>query len=355
MILMYIMAFGVVLGGIDRILGNRWGYGSKLEEGLQLMGSTALSMVGIICLSEVLADAIRKVIVPVFAVIGVEPSMSAGIFAIDMGGYQIAKRLAQDNLTSLFSGIIVTSTFGCTLTFTLPIGVSIIDEADRQIFARGIIIGLSAIPVALATGGLICGLTFPAVIHQIIPILIISLFLIIGLFKCPAGMMKGFHIFTRIIQSLLTIGLMLGAFSYITGFPVIKKIVPIENAMKVVSSICIMLMGSLPITELIRRILNRPFTALGKKIGMDSQSMTGLIIGCISPIPTLVMLKNMNRKGKIANVAFLVSAASVFGAHLGFTASNEPNFLTSMMIAKISGGVAAVIIALIAVKTEKIT
>ena len=30
--LMYVMAFGALLGGVDRILGNRFGYGERFEE-----------------------------------------------------------------------------------------------------------------------------------------------------------------------------------------------------------------------------------------------------------------------------------------------------------------------------------
>ena len=46
-ILMYILAAGVLLGGIDQLSGNKRGYGKCLEEGFMLMGPTALSMVGI--------------------------------------------------------------------------------------------------------------------------------------------------------------------------------------------------------------------------------------------------------------------------------------------------------------------
>lgn len=346
MILMYIMAFGILFGGIDRIFGNKYGYGEKLEEGLRLMGPTALSMVGIICLSKVLAGAMSRVVVPIFGMIGVDPSMCAGIFSMDMGGYQIAKTLAADPLIGCYAGIIVAATFGCTLVFTIPIGISIIDSADNQIFARGIIIGLATMPAALIIGGVACRLPFWEIIHQIIPILIFSFLLIIGLLKCQDVMMRGFQIFVKIIQTILTIGLMLGAISYITGFH-IKDVVSIESAMKVVASICIMLMGSLPITELVQRLLKKPFQVLGKRLGMDSQSMTGLLVGCITPVPALMMLKSMNKKGKIVNIAFLVSAASVFGAHMGFITSNKPDFLEPMIIAKMSGGITAVIAALL--------
>ena len=50
-IIMWIMAVGAVLGGVDRIAGNRFGLGKRFEEGFTLLGPTALSMSGIICLT----------------------------------------------------------------------------------------------------------------------------------------------------------------------------------------------------------------------------------------------------------------------------------------------------------------
>ena len=43
-IIMWIMAVGTVLGGVDRIAGNRFGFGKRFEEGFMLLGPTALSM-----------------------------------------------------------------------------------------------------------------------------------------------------------------------------------------------------------------------------------------------------------------------------------------------------------------------
>ena len=47
-ILMYIMAAGAILGGADRMLGNRFGLGQRFEEAFRLLGSIALSMVRIV-------------------------------------------------------------------------------------------------------------------------------------------------------------------------------------------------------------------------------------------------------------------------------------------------------------------
>ena len=52
--LMILMAAGAVLGGLDRIFGNRLGLGDKFEEGFNLLGPLALSMAGFICLMPLL-------------------------------------------------------------------------------------------------------------------------------------------------------------------------------------------------------------------------------------------------------------------------------------------------------------
>ena len=96
-ILMTIMAAGVVLGGTDRLLGNKFGYGDKFEEGFRLLGSTALSMAGMICLAPVLADVLGRIVVPLYRMIGADPAMFGSILAIDMGGYQLATELAADS------------------------------------------------------------------------------------------------------------------------------------------------------------------------------------------------------------------------------------------------------------------
>ena len=95
---MIFMAVGALLGGIDRILGNRFGLGEKFEEGFRLMGSVGLSMAGIICLTPVIANVLGGAVTKLFSAIGVDPGMFGGILAIDMGGYQLATELATNPL-----------------------------------------------------------------------------------------------------------------------------------------------------------------------------------------------------------------------------------------------------------------
>ena len=103
-IIMIIMALGAVAGGIDRIMGNRFGYGKKFEEGFQYLGPTALSMVGIICLAPLVSGTLGKLIIPVYRFLGVDPAMFGSLLAIDMGGYQLSMELAENPMIGRDAG-----------------------------------------------------------------------------------------------------------------------------------------------------------------------------------------------------------------------------------------------------------
>ena len=60
----------------------------------------------------------------------------------------------------------------------------------------------------------------------------------------------------------------------------------------------------------------------------------------------LVNHKHITVDGKVVNIAFAVSAAFVFGDHLGFTAGFAPDMLPAMIVGKLVGGVSAVAVAL---------
>lgn len=343
---MLVMAAGAVVGGIDRILGNRLGYGAKFEEGFQFLGSTALSMAGMICLAPVIADVLGRVIIPFYGVIGVDPGMFGSLLAIDMGGYQLSKELAQDPLIGSYAGIVAASIFGCTVVFTIPVGMGMIPEKDRDLFAKGVMLGLVTIPAGLIVGGMLAGISVPVCIWQNSPVFLLSLLLLLGLWKIPNRMIRGFCIFAKGIRCVITVGLVLGAVEYLCGYNPVKGITPLTDAMEVVAAIGIVMLGSLPVTEFLQRMLKKPFSLLGQRIGMNSAGMTALLVGAVSAIPALSMYKDMDEKGKVVNAAFLVSAASMLAAHMGFTISVEPEMLGALIGAKVSGAVAAVLLAM---------
>lgn len=343
---MYIMAAGIVLGGVDRLRGNKWGFGDKFETGFMLLGSMALSMVGMICLTPVLAHWLEQIIVPFYRLIGVDPAMFGSLLAIDMGGYQLSMNLAENDSLGRYAGLIVAAIFGCTVVFTIPVGMGIIPKADQPLFAQGIMMGLVAMPVGLVAGGLLCGLSVLTCLHQNLPVFVLALLLLLGLWKIPQKMVKGFCLLAEGIRWMVTIGLVLAAAESLTGWNPIPGMAPIQDAMATVASIAVVLLGSLPMAELVRRLLVRPFAWLGNKLGMKPQSLTGMLVGLVSALPTLSMYEDMDDRGKIASGAFLVSGTSLLAAHMAFVVSTEPEMLLPLIAAKFLGAFAAVLLAI---------
>ena len=345
-VLMIVIAVGALLGGVDRICGNRLGLGGQFEKGFMLLGPMALSMAGMICLSPVLADVLGRAVVPLYRLMGVDPAMFGSLLAIDMGGYQLAKGLAEDPRIGSYAGLVVSSIFGCTLVFTIPVGMGMVSPDDRPLLARGMMLGLAAMPVGLAVGGLLCGLSLPVCLHQNLPIFALALLLLLGLWKIPGQMVKGFCLLADGIKLLVTAGLVLAAAESLTGWNPVPGMAPIGDAMTVVAGIGVVMLGSLPAAELLRRVLERPFALLGGRLGVRAESLTGMLVSLVTPLPALAMYGDMDDRGKVAAGAFLVSGASLLAAHMGFVVSTESVMLAPLMAGKLSGALAAALLAL---------
>ena len=345
-VLMIVMAAGAVLGGIDRILGNKFGLGEQFEKGFMLLGPMALSMAGMICLAPVLVDVLGQVVVPLYRLIGVDPAMFGAFLAIDMGGYQLAKGLAANSMIGSYAGLVVSAIFGCTLVFTIPVGMEMIPKVDRPLFARGIMLGLAAMPVGLIAGGLLCGLSLSDCLYQNLPVFVLALLLLLGLWRIPERMVKGFCLLAEGIKVVITVGLVLAAVEQLIGWNPVRGMTPIKEAMVVVASIGVVMLGSLPVAELLRRALSRPFTQLGSRLGIKPQSLTGMLISLATPLPTISMYPDMDNRGKVAAAAFIVSGTSLLAAHMGFVLSVEPEMLAPLAVGKLSGAFAAAALAL---------
>ena len=92
---MWVMAICALIGGVDQLAGNKFGLGRRFEDGFQLLGPTALSMAGLICITPLLSLGLEHTIVPLYRILHLDPGMLGGVLAIDMGGYQLADALAE--------------------------------------------------------------------------------------------------------------------------------------------------------------------------------------------------------------------------------------------------------------------
>lgn len=345
-IIIYIMVIFAVLGAIDRIIGNRFGLGERFEEGIMAIGSLALSMVGIIALAPVIANLLKPVVVPLYNFLGADPAMFAGtILANDMGGASLAAELANTTEAGLFGGLIVGSMMGVTIVFTIPVALGIIEPSDRKFLATGVLAGVITIPVGSFVAGLVAGFPLMMVVRNLIPIVIIAILIALGLWKFEGAMIKGFTWFGKFIIAVITLGLISGIVEALTGIVIIPGMNPISEGFEIVADIAIVLAGAFPLVHVITKVFRKPLMKLGKLVGMNDVAAAGIVASLANSIPMFQMVKDMDAKGKIINFAFAVSAAFVFGDHLGFTAGFNSIMIVPMIIGKLVSGVSAFIIA----------
>ena len=352
-VLIVIMAVFALLGGLDRILGSRFGLGPRFEEGILSMGTLALAMIGIVSLAPVLASVLRPIVVPVYRVLGADPAMFAGtILACDMGGGNLAKELAGSPEAAGLGGVITGSMLGATVVFTIPVAMGILREEDRPAMAKGILCGIIAIPVGVLTGGLAAGYPAVMVLRNLIPIVLIALLIALGLWRAEQAMVKAFAVFGKIVVAVVTLGLSAAIVEELTGFVLIPGLAPLSEGFETVGAIAIVLAGAFPLVSVVTRLLKKPLLSLGRLLGINDTAAAGLVASLANSIAAFDTVKDMDPRGKVVNIAFAVPAAFVFGDHLGFTAGFAPELLGAMIAGKLVGGIVAILVALALTRQE---
>ena len=341
------MGLFALIGGVDRIFGNKLGLGKEFEEGILAMGSLAMAMLGIISLAPVLASVLQPVVVPVYTFLGADPAMFAGtILACDMGGAALAAEMTADPQAALLGGVIGGSMLGATLVFTIPVAMGILEEEDRPAMAKGVLAGLVTIPVGILVGGMTAGFPLGMVLRNLIPVVVIAALIALGLWKAETAMIRGFGWFGKGITALITAGLAAAILEELTGIVLIPGLAPLEEGFQTVGAIAIVLAGAFPLVAVLTRLLRKPLMKLGGLLGINDTAAAGLVATLANSIATFGMVREMDRRGKVVNIAFAVSAAFVFGDHLGFTAGFAPEMIGPMIVGKLVGGISAVTVAM---------
>ena len=360
-LIMLLMAIFLIVGGIDKIRGNKHGYGEQFDRGFQALGDLATAMIGMIALVPVIKIVLGNLLGSFFSMIGSDPSLFAGIIlGMDLGGYPLAMELAQSEAVGLFTGMIVAAVMGINVVFNIPVGMGIIRKEDQPYLAVGILIGLITVPLACIVGGIVMinsgfPLTFSDIIFNTLPVAVVAVLIILGLVLMQQKMLRGFILFGKGVTALVTFGTIIAVFQYLTGirFPLFhvmvepdsSGVIPLLDGIQVVGGIALVLLGAFPLVTFITRKFRSPLQKLGRKLNLDESSIAGLIANLANNIPTFQLLKDMNPKGKIFNCAFTVSAAFLLGDHLGFAANANQQMIVPMLAAKLTGGITALILA----------
>jgi ethanolamine transporter len=348
-IIVWILMICMVLGGLDRAIGNKFGLGEKFEEGFNAMGPLALSRVGVYALSPVLAKILSPIVTPVYKLFGADPAMFAGtLLANDMGGWPLAQAMTDNPDAQRLSGLILGAMMGATIVFTIPVSLGIIDKSDRPFLAKGVLAGIVTIPIGVLVSGAAAGMPMGFVAVNTIPIVLTAALIAFGLWRAPDAMTKGFLAFGKGLVFVISIGLVIGVFETILDVRIMPEgweLLPVEDGIAIVGGIAMMLLGAFPAVHLIVTFGAKPLSALGKLVGVNKSAAGGLIATLANNIAMFEIFKNMDRRGKILNAAFAVSAAFALGDHLGFTAGVAPDMIAPMIAGKLVAGITAVALA----------
>ncbi len=350
-VLAIIMAVFAVIGALDKITGNHLKLGDEFEKGILTLGPLSLSMIGMMTIAPALSNLLLPVITPVANLLHFDPSALAGILiANDMGGAALADGVATDPLLGSFHGLCVASMLGATVSFTIPVALRSSKKENHDDVLLGLLCGIATIPVGCFISGLTMGIKPLTVLLNLSPALLISVIIILGLLFLRKITVKIFSIFGKFITILITAGLALGIFQQLTGKVILKNTAPIMESAATVFTICITLAGTFPLIAIISKILKKPLSALGKKFDLDDTSVVGLIATLANSIATMESADRMNRKGRVLNLAFAVSAAFVFGDHLAFTLSYNDEHIIPVIVGKLVAGITALVLASILYK-----
>lgn len=360
-VIIFIMMIFMIIGAIDKIRGNKLGYGEQFDEGFNAMGPLAIAMAGVVAAAPVLAILLKPIIVPLYNLVGADSSMFATtLLACDMGGYPLAMQLAENESIGNFAGLILGTMMGPTIVFTIPVALSIIKKEDRPYLGAGILAGLITVPLGCIAGGLVMNMTpykigIGTILINLIPVIIIAGLIVVGLWFAPAKMINGFNHFGNAVTVLITIFTAIAVFEYQTGiqFPLFNimvepdadGVIPLESGLLVCGQIAIVLIGAFPMVKWITKTFEKPLKKLGALFGMDENGSAGLVANLANNIAMFNIMGEMNTKGKLLNVAFAVSAAFVFGDHLGFTAGVNKEMIFPVVVGKLVAGITALILA----------
>ncbi|MBQ9015244.1 MAG: ethanolamine utilization protein EutH [Firmicutes bacterium] len=344
-IITYIVAAFAAAGAVDRIIGNRFGLGERFAQAFHTMGPLALSMAGMLVIAPVIADLIGPVMTPVFYRIGSDPAVFAGMFmGTDMGAAPLAEALAQDPRSAALSGFVISSMMGATVVFHIPVAMEIAGES-KALLARGMIAGLITIPPGCFLGGMAAGLPAGLVLRDLLPVTVVALLLAVGMVKFREAMVRGFIWLGMFIQAVCIFGLLLGILQSLAGITLIRGIAPISDAFGVVATVAVFLAGAFPLMHVLTKLLRRPLRAAGNRIGINEVSAIGPLLTVVNSIPMLETMKDMDDRGKVINAAFCVTGAFMFGDFFGYVAAANAAMLVPMILAKLSSGIAAMLLA----------
>ena len=348
-----IMAIFAAIAAVDLIIGNKLGLGGEFEKGINMLGNLMLSMLGMIVLSPLISNLLSYPLKAFSEIIPIDPSaFISSILANDMGGAQVSKEIANSEAVGYFNGLIVGSMMGATISFTLPFVMGAVSKEQRKNVLLGLLCGICTIPLGCFVAGLMVGIAPLTVLLNLLPLILLSVILAVGLLLFRNASVKIFNVFGIIIRTVVIAGLVVGILEYLLGVDILPYTTPETTleGVEIIFNIACVMAGAFPLLYIISKLVAKPLSALGKKTGMNEKSLLGFISTLATSVTTFGMMKEMDDRGAVLNSAFAVSAAFTLADHLAFTLSFKADYLGAVIVGKLLSGILAVTLAAIIYK-----
>ena len=351
--MIYVMSFFSIIAGIDKLLNNRFGIGEKFDEGFKSLGGLALTIIGLYSISPVIAELIKPIIYPISNLLHIDPSFFiSSILAPDLGGYNASIEISKSIEIGVYNGVILASMLGTAISFTIPVAIGIISKDDFDLFAKGALSGIMTIPIGMIAGGLMMKLRITEILNSLIPVIVFSILMSIGLIKKQKTMIKMFNRLGKVIIAISTIGLILLIIKLGFNIDLVDGMISLEEAALLIVQIAIVLSGAFPMFYVISKLMHKQIRQVEEKFKLDQYSVLGMFSTMVHCMPMLEVYDKMNDKGKILNAAFVVSAGFTIGGQFGYITSVAPEYINAFIVSKIVAGVAAVFVANLFMKIE---
>lgn len=373
----YVIMVCAVIGAIASMINPESELGQEFIAGLHSIGPIFIPVAGIMAAIPFISSGISHVIAPLFQLIGADPGIAGPIFiASDMGGYQLAKALAQSP-EGWILGLITGFQSGATIIFVIPVGLAMLRKVDHKYMALGIMAGLLTIPVSIIIIAMVMqtlGLnvrpditttgaateplhfTLTMLLRNLMPLILFCIALAAALRYFPNVMVNLFLKLGQFMYISVVLVLVASIVQYFTGFfsavfggwgfaPIIADAEDQFRALEIAGYIGLMLCGAFPMVYLLKRFMSKPIEKVASRFGISGVGAAGMLASSANIIAMFRLVSDMPPKDKVLVIAFSVCAAFTFGDHMAFSANFQPSLILPLMIGKLSGGLIAMVLA----------
>ena len=169
----------------------------------------------------------------------------------------------------------------------------------------------------------------------------------------PEKTLKAFCLFGKIIQKFCLLMFAVAAVEASTGFALIPGFAPLGEQLETIGLIGVTLAGAYPFVKVFTLLASPLLKMMGHFMGINEAAVSGILACLANPLPMFNKLGVMDRKGKRMAMAFAVPAMAALGDHLGYVGTVCPEYMTQMIIAKLTAGIVALVITMAVERTSQ--